>query len=442
MKFLSKNHFFTFSLLILAFVFSPILNAAENNTALSPQAESATSVLNKAFYYYNNFDYDNAIIYFEKYNKLAGDEEVSLLHLGKIYLNLKQFDKARNYFERILKVNPKSTEALSYLADIYLNAKNLNEAIKALKSIVELEPVDERALFTLAEIYREQKNARMSMVYYKKLSIATIKNSSNFRLLNKAYTQIARYYYDIQDYEKALEYYKKIVEVNPEDFNSTYIYAELLKVNGKFSDSAIVMQQLLQKDSTNQSLLESIVESMFITDDFQTRAYLTTYLENNPHPDAIYLGIDKILNNDPDAARTYFQTVLKRNPNRLSAHIGLFKTIDPKNSEELKNEAYVVTVLAQKIRAYPVALRYMHRVFEILDADKKKLSASGADAEKLTNELIDTYYTHAITLENLGNARQAVAYYLESLDNLNNLISSVKKQALQKHKPSGLEKKT
>ncbi|MDH4200261.1 MAG: tetratricopeptide repeat protein [Spirochaetia bacterium] len=441
MKSILKNKL----MIILAFALVTALGKTPTLFAQSSEENpTPESVLNSAFYYYNSYDYDKAIEYFEKYNKMAGDEEVSLMHLGKIYLNLKQNEKAKGYFERILKLNAKNQEALIFLADIYINEKNYDQAIKSLKTIVELDPVDERALFTLAEIYREIKNKRMSMVYYKKLSIATLKSSSNYRLLSKAYTQIARYYYDHQDFEKALEYYKKITEINPEDYNAAYIYGELLKVNGRFSESADVMQVLLEKEPSNVSIIESIVESLFVLDDYRTRAFLNAYMEYSNRPDPVYMGMDKLLTGDPEAARVYFQKALIRNPNRLGAHIGLLKTIDPKETENIKLEAYNVVVLAQKIRAYPVAIRYMDTVFKILDDEQKKAGdiniiqkkdapkGSKQEVEKLVNEWIDAYYTHAITMENLGNTKQSVAYYIESLRKINDLVSTYNRLSQKK----------
>jgi tetratricopeptide (TPR) repeat protein len=414
----------------------------ENQSIINPVHEAPKTpeyILNMAFQYYFDYDYDKAIEFFEKYNELVGDEEVSLTHLGKIYLNLKNKEKALSYFQRVLKLEPKNIETLSYLADIYLNDKNQDEAIKLLESIEELDPVNERALFTLAEIYQNKKEQRKSMVYYKKLSLATLKNSANSRLLSKSYTQIAHYYYDIQDYEKALEYYEKIIELNPEDYNSEYIYGELLKVNGKFRKSTEVMTQLLKKDPLNLEVMESLIESLFILNDYQTRTYLKMYMDNTQNVNALFLGMDKYFSGDVKSAISSFSRVLKKNPNRISAHVGLLNCMEKNDSEERKKEAYTIVILAQKVKAYDLASTFMDKVFEILEQEKKSIHFQekldnpehdkplSIEEEKLVNEFIDSYYTHAISMENQNYTKQAAAYYLQCLSHINNQLAILKR---------------
>jgi len=435
-----RNIFFT-TLILLALparsglVAQDKVRQGEDKKVSRSGTETPEYVFSMGIYYYNELDYDKAISYFEKYIEMVGDEEVSLSYLGKIYLNLKNKEKALTSFQRALKLNPKNIETLSNIAEIHLNNQSLDEAIKILDAIVELDPVNERALFTLAEVYQSKKEARKTMVYYKKLTLATLKNSANIRLLNKSYTNIARYYYDVQDYEKALEYYQKIVEIVPEDFNSQYIYGELLKVNGKFRESADVMSQLLKKDSLNLEVLESVIESLFILGDYQTRAYLKTYLDNIQNANYLYQAMNMLYTNQPRKAHQYFSRVLEKNPNRISAHIGIFNSIAPDDLEEIKKEAYTIVILAQKVRSYNLAAFYMNRVFQILNKENETLKIQNkldnakhdvqltADEEKLANEFIDTYYTHAISLENLEHLQQAHAYYWESLRHINNQLA-------------------
>ncbi|MDH4262191.1 MAG: tetratricopeptide repeat protein [Spirochaetia bacterium] len=433
------------SLLFIFFTINPLnlfsKDAADQDEVSTPaQQEPPEYILNMAFHYYNDYDYDKAIVYFEKYLKVAGEEEVSLTHLGKIYLNLKNNEKALSYFQRADKLHPKNIDTLTSIAEIYLTNKDDNSAIKILESIEDLDPVNERALFTLAEIYNIKKDKRKSMVYYKKLSMATLKNSANIRLLNKSYTNIAHYYYDIQDYEKALEYYEKIIEISPEDFNSAYVYAELLKVNGKFGKSSEVMIQLLKKDPGNIEVLESLIESLFIINDYQTRAFLKTYKDNKQKINSLYSGIDQLFSGDLNSANANFNHVLKKNPNRISAHIGLLNSIPKENLEERKKEAYTIAILAQKIRSYDLAAFFMDQVFQILDQEKKetnfqnKLEHSDKaiplnhDEEKLLNEYIDSYYTHAISMENLNYSKQALAYYVQCLHLINDQLAILEKQ--------------
>jgi tetratricopeptide (TPR) repeat protein len=440
-----NNLIFTFflSLFVLSSVTGQNLSASDKQSAVSRKGiESPDYIFNMAFFHFNNLEYDKSIELFEKYLEIAGENEVALMQLGKIYLNLKQVDKAKTYFERALKVNSKNIDILGYLSDIAISEDKMDTSVKYLEAITELDPVNERALFTLAQIFEQKKDSRKMMIYYKKLSLATLKNSSNTRLLTRAYNKIARYYSENQDYAKAMEYYEKITELNGQDSNALFIYGELLKLNGKFSKSADVMMNLLKYNPENESILESLVESLYILGDYRTRAYLNSYIDNANQPKLIFTAMEKQFNNNTGDAKTDFNKIIKTNPNRISVRIGILNCLKQENknsTEEIKKEAYSIVILAQKIKAYDIAIKYMGVVFDILEKENNNVHLNNdlnlpikpeisQAREKLINEFIDAYFTHAISLENSNNIKQATAYYLNTYSLMNQLIQTYRQK--------------
>jgi len=90
----------------------------ENWTELFPKSSVALTTLGRQYLMLEN-KLDQAKEVYEKLSTLEGDEQASLVNLGKIYRVQNQQDKSIDVLEKYLAVNPKKVEAYLELADAY-----------------------------------------------------------------------------------------------------------------------------------------------------------------------------------------------------------------------------------------------------------------------------------------------------------------------------------
>lgn len=392
--------------------------------------------LNMAFQHYYNGEFDKATQFFEKYIELAGPEEVAYRYLGQIYIFKKDLTRAREYLDKALQANPKSEASLSLLANTYTRQNQYDKAAPLYEKIVELDPLNENALYTLAQIYQMQNQSRKSIVYYRKLAVAVEKQSNNKFLLHKSYVNLASYYYNKQNYSKAMEYYEKIIEIKPKDTNSGYILAELYKINGRFEDSAKMMISILPRVNKEGrvAILESLIESLYILDDYRLKRYLNEYFSGKGNKNTLINAIRFEVENNPKAAQKYFKQTLKKNSSRLSAHIGLYRIYQKAgDSQKVQTEAYRIIIAAQEINALKISRAYLNKLYSSFDDENRESGFHETffqtDQDYTEKEIdrhidiavkyVEMYNVHAATLDSQKRRLQAISYYSESLRYLN-----------------------
>ena len=102
-------------------------------------------------------------------------------------------------------------------------------------------PSDERVQFTMGGYYFGQQNYDQAIEHYKKATEIAPEYSSAYNLLGYSYRQRA-------DYSDAEQAFKKYIELIPNDPNPYDSYAELLLKMGRFEDSIAQYQKALSID--------------------------------------------------------------------------------------------------------------------------------------------------------------------------------------------------
>ncbi len=123
------------------------------------------------------------------------------------------FEKAKELYLKVLETRADDTLVLNNLADVYYTLGEFEKSEEMYRKIVEVNPKWLSAYFELANIYRyklPEKYASILPLIDRGLQIAP-ENEEDFNTL------YAVYYRDIKDKEKAIEYYEKVLEINPEN---------------------------------------------------------------------------------------------------------------------------------------------------------------------------------------------------------------------------------
>jgi tetratricopeptide (TPR) repeat protein len=156
-----------------------------------------------------------------KQSNLPGD----YTDAGQFYLAANMMNEARSTFEAALKINPKFIKALVGIADVLgKNSESLGGAEKMLDSAA-----------TIAKTPEENEivgngYVRLAIYYYTLKdyeTITSILEDKALRLLDKkspylinAYNVLGTAFLQLKNCKKAQEYYKKVLEINPDEDNA------------------------------------------------------------------------------------------------------------------------------------------------------------------------------------------------------------------------------
>lgn len=137
-------------------------------------------------------------------------------------------NRAEEIFVQGMKISPRYQKVYLGLAQNYLYRGNKDEAVKFLQQAVDLEPDHAESYWNLAEVY-----------YFKGDFEKTKKNFEKALELGYGFQDAARFgelaraYFETEEYEKALLWYKKVVELNPDNAEAHYTLAIILRDSGR-----------------------------------------------------------------------------------------------------------------------------------------------------------------------------------------------------------------
>lgn len=149
--------------------------------------------IGKTFYLLGKMS-DSADIYNNVLHKNKDDWDC-YYHIGLIFLNKKKYEKAEEYINMALNLNP-CKEVLIASGKIYLKKGNKDQAIQRFEDALKLSPDDNNLMSTLGLLYLKAK-----------------------------------------DYEKAVDYFNKVLEVDKKYSKSLLGLAAINQLNGKFEEA-------------------------------------------------------------------------------------------------------------------------------------------------------------------------------------------------------------
>jgi len=154
--------------------------------------------------------YDKAEIHFVKAVKNDSNNPVLRLTLAVFYEAEKKWDKAVVQYKAIAELDPGSVNALIKIGEIHSRKGNYAEAETVFNEALEREPDNFSVIAALAAIFEKQKE-------WQKLRDVLLK----IHIVKDDYPEVEMYlglaYLNLNDKEKAEEYFKRAVSINPEN---------------------------------------------------------------------------------------------------------------------------------------------------------------------------------------------------------------------------------
>ncbi|MBC2856629.1 tetratricopeptide repeat protein [Cetobacterium sp. 2A] len=359
------------------------INESENFISKYPKSKYVKNVrirLAKTYYFEQN--YNKAITYFNVVltEKLSDSERDDIkVYLIRSYAGVKNYGKAYEILETIDKKSPYYEKALLDLGTHYLETGKYVDAQRELTKVLGLrgEYYNDAVLNLALSTYNNSQYVK-TVVYLDEYYNGN-KKDKNFSLMNYLYGSS---YYKMNDSEKAIPYFKKVIELYPE---SSY---------GK--KSLLTMIELYLNQSNVRNAEVSLSQLKGTKEEGEgIKIFADYYTVRGNYQNSIKYYERIISSNKPDIVYGYAFSLYKLG--REQEAISKFKSL--KGTKYYNQSIYYIFAGEYKLKNY----RWVIENKEL----QKSLTLNKSDSEGLQTIIANSAYE----LKNYGLARQ----YYESV---------------------------
>ncbi|MEF3255772.1 MAG: tetratricopeptide repeat protein [Deferribacterales bacterium] len=360
-------------------------------------------------------DFSCAILAYDKILEKDKNAE-NYYKRGLLYYQLELKGKAIADFEASLKLD-KSFMPLIMIADIYIQDNKTDEAIKYLDEAIKLRPGFIIPEYRLAELYRIKGDFRKAIDLYEQI-VDKVGDKEKVSITK----QIAAIYFELKDYTKANLWFKKALDLSPNDTQTYYFLAVTSEFINDFESAMNYYKELTFRDpgmlfakkrlaysylklkqyDKGIETINSIDKNDQDVDAFRIKA--TIYQEMGKKDDQLKTlleGFEKFPTSEEilfdladyyekvkhyDKVEFYIKKVLELNPKKPSAlnYLGYlyadlnknleeaYKMISEALSHEPNNPAYLDSMawVLYKLKRYQEAYDYQKKALKLLPNDK------------------------------------------------------------------------
>jgi len=206
---------------------------------------------------------DQAIKVYKELSKK--DPKISAVHyeLARLYEEEESYEKSENAITRAVSLEPSNKWYRLFQAELYKEQSKFNQAIQVYEALIKQDPKNQDFLMSLASVYGKTDDYQKIIDVYNKLEKQAGIREAFTRVKFTAYNEmgkenkaaeemiklvnaypndltfkhnLASFYKQIDQQEKANVIYKEILKVNPEDSKANIAIASALKSSGKDGD--------------------------------------------------------------------------------------------------------------------------------------------------------------------------------------------------------------
>ncbi len=251
---------------------NPTLGLAEIGRALKLFPADPSFLLLKGKLFYSQGKLVDAFLVLQKALEKNPHSAETFLFLGMTAEGLKKLDKAEEYYKKALKLNPDYADAYIRLSSLYISKREYKEAINLLEKAMETLSNNVKILLQLGKIYILEKKLDVAAKFLKKAAgispddtdvqlsfsellvykgkykdaLKRVNNVIKYHPYNdKAYYFRGLAFYNLKNYKKASDDFKKAKIINQKNPNYYLMYGKALYQLGKENEAINALERAL-----------------------------------------------------------------------------------------------------------------------------------------------------------------------------------------------------
>ena len=371
---------------------------------ISLEPEEAVYYNQRAQFYYEQQQYDLADKDYERLIELDKGDAMGYMGIGRNAVAQGRYDDAIKQFDYVVKMHSDYSEGYSFRAEAYMKKGEYSKAAEDIVTALEIDS-NNKAFFLLSEMADSAK-----MVMEAKLRAKSLKDKSTpgwqfyLGVVNE----------QVKDYPKAIEYYKKALDLSPAAYYAYRIYS-CYEAMGNYPQALEYIDYAIEMDSTDMN-------------DLLAKADLLYYMGRT---EECIRTINKYVDNVPDFFYGYYRRGFYKNNTRdvkgAIEDYSMAIALNPDYAYAYLGRADMYTLLGDKVAAEADFLKVIE-IDTVPDTDACAMYAymelgEPNKAKKFMQRMIDenpddkgVYYDAACLYSRMGETEQSVAYLRQSFE--------------------------
>ncbi len=233
-----------------------------------------------------NGKYENAVSWYDKALKEAPDDEYCLSKAGTSLVSLSKFDKAFGYFQRAVDADPNNGDNVFNMANAYFFAGDIPKAMENYTAAQLLECSDDvkaRIYYQLAMMCSIKRDYQSALINYQKYEDAD--KTGQAALDTDLISERVNIYIQIEDFDNALKYTLKWLDLAPSELRAYIVYFNLLTATEQYEKALKVLddaEKFAVKDENDKYAVDVSRANLYINaagspldknGDFNEKAY-------------------------------------------------------------------------------------------------------------------------------------------------------------------------
>ena len=175
---------------------------------------------------FDSKDYDRSLEYLSRVTKKDEDNRAALFMKGFIYMEKGDTASAVQFFRRVCDRYPDYAAAFEQLGVLYASRQE-PLAVEYLNTAIQLEPSNTNALYALAMFYQNTEQMDEAESLYRQILVINPNSADAYH--NLGWIELTFYH----DYARAIEFFDKALEIDPQMENAIINRQLAIKESGK-----------------------------------------------------------------------------------------------------------------------------------------------------------------------------------------------------------------
>lgn len=217
---------------------------------INKNPSNATLYVELSDYYTKKSKLDSALNTILTALRLDSNNANYYLKLSDIYFAMQNIDASEEILEKVIAIDPKNKEAYLKIAELHFLHKRYKEAHKFLDDVLLVDNYNPKAYFIQAWVFKEEGDTNAAIRSY----MAAVEQDPNYF---EAYEELGVLYHHKKD-PLAISYYKNALNIKPDDIQILYNLAMFYQETGNFEKALQQYKMILHINPSYTYALHNI----------------------------------------------------------------------------------------------------------------------------------------------------------------------------------------